>query len=482
MTPICAKGWLLKMKKIMIGVVTIMFLMVKPCSCALETYGSSADNSSDVIIYCVEKYVPISENEQAIYTFVVSRDKTTNIERILFEMNEDVGQLFKIGDYIFVHTINGIYKCSINGVKKQLILNEKIRSYTVSDDNIFYCLYNDDIEHFQIMKCDLDGNNKTLLAEKKLAEKLTVINEDLIYSDRGGVNKISGDNHVVTYMTTFVGPMPGGEIGRHFIIDDKIIISGYAKPEEYYKQYGYYPTIILGLNGNIVDIWGNCWIHHIEKSNGKIYAQIDNMCGDGGNTITSRGIYYISDDFKEKRLVLDDMWSNQFEHMYIKENNIYFASKFGDWFKGNILGDGTIENIVAEPKTIYSNSFIVVIIRQIPSGGDPQYYRELIAFDVPPIIENDRVLVPMRAIFEALGATVDWDGNTKTVTAKKDDIEISMQIGNDILYKNSEKIALDVPAKIVDNRTIVPIRAVSEGLGARVEWNETARAVYIYTD
>lgn len=102
-----------------------------------------------------------------------------------------------------------------------------------------------------------------------------------------------------------------------------------------------------------------------------------------------------------------------------------------------------------------------------------------INFDQVPIMENERVLVPFRKIFEELGASVDWNGETQTVTAKKDDIEISLQIGSDILNKNGEKITLDVPAKIVKDRTLVPIRAVSEGLGARVEWDGMAQTVLI---
>ena len=105
-----------------------------------------------------------------------------------------------------------------------------------------------------------------------------------------------------------------------------------------------------------------------------------------------------------------------------------------------------------------------------------------LVFDVPPIKEDDRVLVPMRKIFEVLGASVDWDGETNTVTAIKDKTEISLEIGSNVMLKNGKKIELDVPAKVMHDRTLVPIRAVSEGLGARVEWDEKKQAVWIWTD
>ena len=104
---------------------------------------------------------------------------------------------------------------------------------------------------------------------------------------------------------------------------------------------------------------------------------------------------------------------------------------------------------------------------------------EQIGFDVPPIIENERTLVPMRAIFEALGAEVSWDGETATVTAKKGDDTESITIGSNILYINGKGVELDVPAKIVDERTLVPVRAVAESFNANVEWDGETQSVLI---
>ena len=100
--------------------------------------------------------------------------------------------------------------------------------------------------------------------------------------------------------------------------------------------------------------------------------------------------------------------------------------------------------------------------------------------DVAPIIVEGRTLVPLRVIFEALGAWVDWNGDTQTVTARKDDITISLQIGSNTLIKNGSYITLDVPAQLVNSRTLVPVRAVAESFGAEVEWDGESNAVYIY--
>ncbi len=102
-----------------------------------------------------------------------------------------------------------------------------------------------------------------------------------------------------------------------------------------------------------------------------------------------------------------------------------------------------------------------------------------IIFDQQPIIDNGRTLVPLRAIFEAMNATVSWDDKTKTVTAQKGDIAVVMVIGNNTMTKNGNQILLDVPPQIFNGRTLVPARAVAESFGAKVDWDANTRTVII---
>ena len=99
--------------------------------------------------------------------------------------------------------------------------------------------------------------------------------------------------------------------------------------------------------------------------------------------------------------------------------------------------------------------------------------------DQDPVIEDSRTLVPVRAIFEALGATIQWDGKTSTATATRNGITIIIQINNNIMYKNGTPIALDVPAKIINDRTMVPARAVSEAFDCGVTWDAQYRTAVI---
>ncbi len=103
---------------------------------------------------------------------------------------------------------------------------------------------------------------------------------------------------------------------------------------------------------------------------------------------------------------------------------------------------------------------------------------ENVEFDQPPVIENDRTLVPMRAIFEALGATVEWDNETRTVTSTKDETVIKLTIDSNEMAVGDKTVELDVSAKIISDRTMVPVRAISEAMDCKVEWiGESATVV-----
>jgi iron complex transport system substrate-binding protein len=96
-------------------------------------------------------------------------------------------------------------------------------------------------------------------------------------------------------------------------------------------------------------------------------------------------------------------------------------------------------------------------------------------------MEKGRVLVPLRAIFEALGAEVRWDEKTRKVTGRKGTSTVELVIGRYTAHVNGKSVALDMPGKIIDGRTLVPLRFIGESLGAKVDWNETNRTVIIVT-
>lgn len=104
-----------------------------------------------------------------------------------------------------------------------------------------------------------------------------------------------------------------------------------------------------------------------------------------------------------------------------------------------------------------------------------------VSFDQPPVIIGDRTLVPLRAIFEAMDATVSWDASTRTAIGKKDGTTVKITIDENVLYKDKTAITLDVSAKLIGGRTMVPARAISEAFGAYVSWNPAYRCVFVET-
>ena len=100
-------------------------------------------------------------------------------------------------------------------------------------------------------------------------------------------------------------------------------------------------------------------------------------------------------------------------------------------------------------------------------------------FDSEPVIRNQATMVPMRKIFEALGSSVEWNGGTNTVTASGNGKSVSLTIGSDTAYVNGSKIQLEASPFIQDDTTYVPLRFISENLGAEVKWDNDLRRVVI---
>lgn len=106
---------------------------------------------------------------------------------------------------------------------------------------------------------------------------------------------------------------------------------------------------------------------------------------------------------------------------------------------------------------------------------------ETISFDVNPIIENGRVLVPVRGVFEKLGATVTWNVETSCVSIVCNETTAELFIGKTTANINGVECAIDCPPVIAKSRTLVPLRFIAESLGADVNWDAEKRQVSINT-
>ena len=99
-----------------------------------------------------------------------------------------------------------------------------------------------------------------------------------------------------------------------------------------------------------------------------------------------------------------------------------------------------------------------------------------------PMVYRGRVMVPMRGIFEALGATLTYDPTTRTVVAQRNNESVELTFGSKIAKKNGAEILLDTPPSIIKNITYVPMRFIAESLGAKLSYDKANMKLTIVTD
>ena len=128
--------------------------------------------------------------------------------------------------------------------------------------------------------------------------------------------------------------------------------------------------------------------------------------------------------------------------------------------------------------------FIFLLLLLVPvsaSIGAPRIFVNgyFVDSDADPVIENGRTLVPVRIISEKLGYKVDWEESTKTVIISNDSKNIKFTIGRNTYTDNYIEIPSDVGVKIINNRTMVPIRVIAEAFTQNIIWDNTNRVVVI---
>ena len=102
--------------------------------------------------------------------------------------------------------------------------------------------------------------------------------------------------------------------------------------------------------------------------------------------------------------------------------------------------------------------------------------------ETEPMIIDNRIMVPFRAIFEALEVSVDWIPDTGSIIGKRSDLTMELQLNNKVAKVNGKEIELDVAVSVINGRTLVPIRFVAEEMKAKIDWEQSTRTVTITTD
>ncbi|MGO4890484.1 copper amine oxidase N-terminal domain-containing protein [Anaerobacillus sp. MEB173] len=129
-----------------------------------------------------------------------------------------------------------------------------------------------------------------------------------------------------------------------------------------------------------------------------------------------------------------------------------------------------IFNLSANHTQAYSDVSIYI------ENGNKQYYNN------EGVIQNGTTLVPLRGIFESLGATVQWNQKDKTINATKGNTTVWLKIGSKTAKVNGKAVTISVQAQVIEGRTFVPLRFISQSLGENVHWDSSTRTVTIGGD
>jgi len=138
--------------------------------------------------------------------------------------------------------------------------------------------------------------------------------------------------------------------------------------------------------------------------------------------------------------------------------------------------NSSFASVTNTPKPVQNNSDKIILTI---GKKEATVFGEKITNDVAPVVKNDRTMLPIRFIAEALGAKVGWNANEQIVTVTKDSTIIVITIGSDKALVNNKQVILDSVAYIENDRTYLPIRFVTENIGADVKWNDADKTVTI---
>lgn len=170
-------------------------------------------------------------------------------------------------------------------------------------------------------------------------------------------------------------------------------------------------------------------------------------------------------------------------------DNVYFVkvdapeefAKRYDYIDAYEYGD---EIIISMPSNVdyCTISSPEEIYKQIEEKKNAPYVvmnNNVLGFETPPVIENDYILVPMRFLFEQMGADVEWDQETMTATATMNNTAVAFSINDTNAEVNGAAATMDVPARLINDKTMVPLRFLSEEMGYTVTWNEATRTAIV---
>ncbi len=203
--------------------------------------------------------------------------------------------------------------------------------------------------------------------------------------------------------------------------------------------------------------------------------------------IDVNGVDYIKHIDKGHYYAVSSAQNNAYEDIYIRK----FDGKDLKYFKSSLDNSATKSDFDTFMSTLKEKQKLVSqdleeIVDYTNKGKDifaaltPALYLNYTRIDIDPVNINGRNLVPLRALTEAMGATVEWNGKNQGITINKDNTVVKLTLNSKYASVNDKPVDLDVPATSINGTTFVPVRFIAESFGYDVDWSDRAKTMDVY--
>jgi hypothetical protein len=311
------------------------------------------------------------------------------------------------------------------------------------------------------------------------------------------------------YWAEDCGPFPIRFYDKDFNLQKEVEFPSYPLEIGYYNDiyYVYLPEHLTSysfgenkpekyLMSTDLETWTE-FSGSIPQHNDTVACFTDDVAFGGGDDF-----YDISYEDRKERSFLwqigDWFIKRDKENLYFSNDNVYFVklscpeeaylNELGfpqslgfslPWEDGDDLVIGATINSLPDVRLRVSKQELYDKLHWMKNAPYIKLDGKILGFEQCPIVEEDRTLVPMRFLFEQMGAEVDWDAATQTATAEQDNQVVAFGIGARTATVNEVPADMDVAPQLVNGKTMVPLRFLSENLGYDVAWDAETRVVTI---
>ncbi len=342
--------------------------------------------------------------------------------------------------------------------EKLVVINSDMKGADfVLTDNAIYALVNVSARREDSILKSTDGYNFELVYENEGIEK------DYYYSETGEIIAKG------TKLNETIEEFTGNATTLFFVVERNQYIQEtklyWLEENSQLESYNFGEDSFEGLAFNnenlVISVWRHCYTSYDLDE----WKKIDYMDETALKALIWTGEYYLGiDPYHVGNLGTLFRSSDGINWIRVNKLSLYDDIKKLIW-----TGESLV--MCSESKIYYTNPLDII---KVSVNNTP------VVFDVAPIVVDNRTLVPLRKIIEAVEGEISWNGETSQITCEYDNTKISFKLGEKIAEVNGEEVELDVASTAIDGRTLVPLRFIMESFGLNVEWYGDTKQISIY--